>query len=78
MLSAHDTELAHELAVALNDRLSIGLYRKFAAAVPHDVLRDALQRTLSVKDEKVIVNRAAIFTSTIIQYLHDIHANPRD
>jgi|GEM_PF-3400365 len=75
MLSEQDKEIAHELAVALNDRLSIGLYRKFASIVPHDVLRDVLQRTLSVKEEDVIVNRAAIFTSTIKHYLKDLHAN---
>lgn len=75
MISEIDKQLAHDIAVALNDRLSIGLYRKYAATVPHDVLQEALNRSLSVHEKDVIVNRAAIFTSTIQQYLEDIYAS---
>ncbi|MGV8130596.1 MAG: hypothetical protein ACP5N7_00670 [Candidatus Pacearchaeota archaeon] len=78
MISENDKQLAHEIAVALNDRLSIGLYRKYATMVPHDVLHDALQRVLSMHEQEIKVNRAAIFTSTIKQYLDDMYASPGD
>lgn len=78
MISEIDKQLAHDIAVALNDRLSIGLYRKYATTVPHDILKDALNRALSVHEQDVIVNRAAIFTSTIQQYLEDIYETSRN
>lgn len=73
MISENDRQIAHEIATALNDKVSIGLYQKYATTVPHDILRDALQRVLSRRPDQIHVSRAAIFTSTIERYLRDVH-----
>lgn len=73
MITEHERALAHDLAFSLNDRLSIGYYLKCVRDVPHDVLRDALSRTLAVKERDITVSRAAIFNSIIKQYLNEIH-----
>jgi hypothetical protein len=77
MISDEERNIAHELAHALNDRLSIGYYQKCAKEIPHDVLRDALARTLAVSDADVLQSRARIFTSIIKRYKREIHAGAR-
>ncbi len=74
MITDEERTLAHDLALLLNDRLSIGYYLKCAKEVPHDVLRQALNNTLAVKEGDVAVSRAAIFNSIIKRYLRGIYA----
>lgn len=78
MMTEEERTLAHELAQALNDRPSIGYYRKCAKTIPHEVLRDALSRTMGVKDVDVRASRARIFTSIIENYVLDQYGSTGD
>jgi hypothetical protein len=78
MITEEEQKVAQEIAVALNDRLSIGYYRKCAKQLPHHILRDALARSLAVKDKDVQTTRARIFTSIIEEYFYDMYGGARD
>lgn len=78
MITEEERKLAHELAHALNDKLSIGYYRKKVKEIPHDVLREILARVLAVKDEDVRTSRGRIFTETVKAYEEDVYAGTRN
>jgi hypothetical protein len=75
MYSDSERDIAHHIAEALNDRLSIGLHLKYARKVPHRILRDALTRTLSVDEKLVVKSRASIYVSIIESYLKENHGS---
>jgi hypothetical protein len=70
MYSPAEKKLAHDIASALNDRLSIGLHLKYAQEVPHDVLRQALTKALAMDEADVRTSRARIYVSIVERYLN--------
>lgn len=78
MITKEESALAHEIAAALNDKLSIGFYRKCAKTIPPDELRDMLRRVLSIPDEDVDTTRGRIFTTIAKAYLDDMYESARD
>lgn len=57
------------LADRLDDGHSLAFYRRVAAVVPAEVVRDSLTRALDVKAANVRRSRAAYFTSLVRPYL---------
>jgi len=61
--------LADYLADVLRDDKSLAFYKLVAAAVPHEVVREALDRALDVPRHQVRRSRAAIFTALVLPHL---------
>jgi hypothetical protein len=57
------------LADRLDDSKSLAFYRRVAASVPAEVIRDALTRALDLRPANVRRSRAAYFTSLVRPYL---------
>jgi hypothetical protein len=75
MFSPKEQQLARDIATALNDPHAFGLYLGYAVAIPHETLQSILAKVLSIPEEKIKRNRAALFTHLVEQYKE--HGNPR-
>jgi hypothetical protein len=65
--SADNERVAAHLASALRDEKSIAFFRLVAQAVPREVIRDALMRTLDA--QSVRRSRGALFAHLVRPYL---------
>lgn len=73
MYTPKEYQLAQDVASALDDPLALSLYRNYAATIPEKVIRDTLAKVLSIPNEKIKRNRAALFTHLIEQYKEHGH-----
>lgn len=61
--------IACHLADRLDDTKSLAFYRRVAASIPTEVIRDALARALDLRPASVRRSRAAYFTSLVRPHL---------
>ncbi|HEX5001774.1 MAG TPA: hypothetical protein VFW78_04705 [Bacteroidia bacterium] len=62
------SQLAHEIADALNDQNSLQLFQSFTERYPEEFLREILAKVQEVPDEKIKKTRGALFTFLIKQH----------
>lgn len=62
------TQLAYELAEALNDQEAIQMYLAYTQRFPEDLLREILTKVLAVPDYKIRKTRGALFNYLIQQH----------
>ena len=60
-----ETRLAHEIAKTLNDMHSLQTHLQFVKKYKHEFLQAMLTHVMSIPDEKIINNRAALYMSII-------------
>jgi hypothetical protein len=63
----HEIKLANEIAEILKDRDSITLHLQYARKYKEDYLRRILNKVMSLPDNKIRRNRAALYTFLINQ-----------
>jgi hypothetical protein len=61
-------QLANEIADRLNDPAALTQFLRFTTEVPHEFLRQALNKACSTPDSQVLKSRAAIFVNSVNQY----------
>lgn len=69
MYTPQEIKLAHELADALDDRVSLSFYLASTKKHSHRILRAALQHVLALPEESIRKSRGALFN-------HIINTNP--
>jgi hypothetical protein len=67
--SPEEIQLANEIADRLHDPAALTQFLRYTKEVPHDFLRQALNRASSTPDSQVQKSRAAIFVSSVNNYL---------
>ncbi|WP_214073584.1 hypothetical protein [Mucilaginibacter sp. dw_454] len=60
--------LANEIAYRLKDQTSLKQFLKYTKEVPHDYIRQSLQKACDAPDHLIAVSRAAIFVGKINDY----------
>ncbi|WP_394772120.1 hypothetical protein [Mucilaginibacter sp.] len=63
-----EIQLAHEIAAKLEDPNALSLYLTFAHQVPHEKLRELLDRVAGIPDRQIKRTRGALFTHLVNQY----------
>jgi hypothetical protein len=64
--------LAEEIATTLEDRNSLGAFRKIAEQIPEGIIREYLAKIKEAwQDGKIRKSRGALFISMIQQYSHN-------
>jgi hypothetical protein len=62
-------QLAHEIAERLDDNDAIPLYLTFVQQVPHEKLRELMDKVCSIPEREIKRTRGALFTFLVGQYL---------
>jgi len=73
-----EIQLAHEIAAKLQDPDALSLYLSFAHALPHDKLRELLEKVEGLPDRLIKRSRDALFTHLVNQYKQYDHDYTRD
>lgn len=76
MQALRDEALAYHLADSLDDPGALPLFKVYAKRYPPYFLRDTLAKVLSMPQEKIRTNRAALFVHLVQQYDPKYHARP--
>jgi hypothetical protein len=63
-----EVQLANDLADALNDTNSIGLFLLFAKKYKEEFLRDILEKVMAMPDRHIKKTRGALFTFLVKQH----------
>jgi hypothetical protein len=63
----YEIRLAHEIADTLKDRDSIALHLQYVRKYKEDFLRKTLEKVMSLDENKIRKNRAALYTFLINQ-----------
>ena len=77
MYSPIEIQLAHEIAERLNDPEAMSLYLSYAQQLPHERLREILNKVCSIPDREIRKTRGALFTFLIKQYKQYGDGSPR-
>ncbi len=64
----NNNKLAWELSQTLNDMDSLQLYIGFTERLPEELLRNTLNKVMSIPDDKIKKTRGALFTFLIKQH----------
>ncbi|MCK9421233.1 MAG: hypothetical protein M0Q38_01405 [Bacteroidales bacterium] len=78
MNQSEETQLAYELAEALNDQEAIQMYIAYTNRFPEALLREILVKVLSVPDYKIRKTRGALFNYLIQQHARKTDYYSRD
>lgn len=78
MDTSHETQLAYELAEALNDKEAIQMYISYAHRFPEALLREMLVKVLTIPENKIRKTRGALFNYLIQQHASRARFYPRD
>jgi len=73
-----ETQLAYELAEALNDKEAIQMYISYVHRFSESLLREMLVKVLSVPENKIRKTRGALFNYLIQQHAAKAKYYPRD
>jgi len=68
MYSPTEIQLAHEIAERLNDPDAMSLYLSYTQQVPHEKLRELLNKVCSMSEKEIKRTRGALFTFLVKQY----------
>jgi hypothetical protein len=71
MYTSQEIQLAHEIANALNDKISLSFYLRCTKKYSHRLLRDNLNKVLSISKEKIRTSRGALFNHLVTQLDRD-------
>jgi hypothetical protein len=72
-----EIQLAHEIADRLNDPDALSLYLSYARQLPHEKLREILNKVCSIPDRQIRRSRGALFTHLVNQYKEYGHGYSR-
>jgi hypothetical protein len=78
MNQSEETQLAYELAEALNDKEAIQMYISYVHRFPEGLLREMLIKVLSIPENKIRKTRGALFNYLIQQHAAKSKYYPRD
>ncbi len=78
MYTPTEIQLAHEIAERLNDPEALSLYLSYAQELPHEKIREVLNKVCSIPDRQIKRTRGALFTYLIGQYKEYGHGYSRD
>jgi len=78
MNQSEETQLAYELAEALNDKEAIQMYISYVHRFPEGLLREMLIKVLSIPENKIRKTRGALFNYLIQQHAAKAKYYPRD
>ena len=73
-----ETQLAYELADALNDKDAIQMYISYANRFNENLLREVLAKVLAIPENKIRKTRGALFNYLIQQHAAKGQYYPRD
>ena len=63
-----EIQLAHEIAERLNDPEALSIYLSYAKQLPHEKLREILNKVCSLPDKQIRRTRGALFTYLVQQH----------
>lgn len=78
MSQTEESQLAYELAEALNDQDAIQMYIAYVNRFPEPLLREILVKVLTVPDHKIRKTRGALFNYLIQQHASKAQYYSRD
>jgi hypothetical protein len=73
-----EIQLAHEIAERLNDPDALSLYLSYTQQVPHEKLRELLNKVCSMPDHMIRRSRGALFTHLVNSHRQYGHGYSRD
>ena len=68
MYSPTEIQLAHEIAERLNDPDALSLYLSYTQQIPHEKLREILNKVCSIPEREIRRTKGALFTFLVGQY----------
>jgi len=74
----NEVELAHQLADALNDQMSLAFYLSCTKKYPKDYLLGALVHVMGLPDRAIRTTRARLFTNIITNSVYNTHDHSWD
>jgi hypothetical protein len=76
--SPEEIQLANEIADRLQDPAALTQFLRYSKELPHEFLRQALNKACSTPDHEVLRSRAAIFVNSVNQYKRFRHGYSRN